>query len=99
VANRPRILHAQLCGALQITATNREPCQSIQKAPNPRPRNFLNREIREIRENSRPFPPKKMGVRVFRVFRGSLFFRLFRNVPVFFYWPIWLFSVRIAPFP
>ena len=30
-----------------------------------------NREILEIREESRPFPAKQIGVRLFRLFRGS----------------------------
>ena len=36
-------------------------CQARMGGPNPRPSNFLNREIRE---ESRPFPPKQIGVRV-----------------------------------
>jgi len=41
---------------------------------NPGLRIFLNRETRETREKSRPFPPKQIGVRVFRVVRGSVSF-------------------------
>ena len=62
-------LAVEITVRIKVKSTNSQP---IMLSPNPRPCNFLNREISEIREESRPFPQKQIWVRLFRVFRGFL---------------------------